>query len=45
MVLVGQAAEILQDGDSVVIATTNVKHIKLFMDARKWSDISAEDLV
>lgn len=44
MVLVGQASEILQKGDSVIIATTNVKHIELFMDARQWNDITAADL-
>jgi hypothetical protein len=44
MVLVGQASEILQKGDNVIIATTNVKHIELFMDARQWNDITAADL-
>lgn len=44
MVLVGQASEILQKGDSVIIATTNVKHIELFMDARQWNDITVADL-
>ena len=44
MVLVGQASEILQKGDNVIIATTNVKHIELFMDARQWNDITVADL-
>lgn len=44
MVLVGQASGILQKGDSVIIATTNVKHIELFMDARQWNDITVADL-
>jgi hypothetical protein len=29
---------------SVVIATTNVRHIELFLDARHWNDISIQDL-
>ncbi len=44
MVLVGQASKILQQGDNVIIATTNVKHIELFMDARQWNDITVADL-
>lgn len=44
MVLVGQTHEIKKDGDKVVVATTNVRHIKLFSDARRWKDIAIEDL-
>lgn len=44
MVLVGQASEILQKGDNVIIATTNVKHIELFTDARQWNNITVADL-
>jgi len=45
MVLVGQAHEIGQDGDDVVIATNNIRHIELFADARCWNEIDAADLV
>lgn len=40
MILVGQAAVLGASGRQVVIATTNVKHLSLFADARLWRDIT-----
>ena len=44
MVLVGQAYEIGLEGNNVIIATTNVRHIELFMDARHWNEIKVADV-
>lgn len=44
MVLIGQAKEIEMTSGDIIIATTNVKHIEIFADAREWSQICAEDL-
>jgi len=44
MVLVGQALTLEQSGITVVIATTNVRHIELFLNARHWNDISIQNL-
>jgi hypothetical protein len=40
MILVAQAALLIEDGDEVVIATSNVSHLSLFAPAFKWQDIS-----
>jgi len=40
MFLVAHAVDLQNSGESVVIATTNTKHISLFADARLWQDIS-----
>jgi predicted nucleic acid-binding protein len=39
MILAAQAATASRRGDVVVIATTNVRHFALFVDARHWRDI------
>jgi predicted nucleic acid-binding protein len=44
MVLVGQTFEVEQDSEKVIVATTNVRHIELFMDARRWNEIAMSDL-
>lgn len=40
MILVGQAAVLGATGQQIIIATTNVKHLNLFADARLWKDIT-----
>lgn len=40
MILVGQAAVLAASGQQVIIATTNVKHLSLFADARLWRNIT-----
>ncbi len=39
MFLVAQATELGQPGESVVIATTNVRHLSLFAQASRWEEI------
>lgn len=39
MILVAQAALLIADGDSVIVATTNVSHLSLFVPAARWQDI------
>ena len=39
MILSAHAALITDRGHSVTVATTNVKHLSLFCDARLWADI------
>lgn len=38
VVLAAQSA-ILSLGDHVIVATTNVGHLSMFMDARRWRDV------
>ena len=40
VILCAQAAELTRLGHETVIATTNVKHLELFADARLWQEIS-----
>ena len=40
MILVAQAALLIEDGDGVIIATSNVSHLSLFAPAFIWQDIS-----
>lgn len=40
VILAAQAAILQAAGHSVTVATTNVKHLELFVDALLWSDIS-----
>lgn len=40
VILCAQAAEITRLGHETVIATTNVKHLEIFADARLWREIS-----
>lgn len=44
MVLVGQVYEMAHEGNDVVVATNNVRHIGLFADARRWGSINLTDL-
>jgi predicted nucleic acid-binding protein len=39
MILAAQAAHLRSRGEQVMIATTNVRHLGLFADARHWRDI------
>jgi hypothetical protein len=39
MILVAQAGALVRDGDETVIATTNVRHLALFVSARIWREI------
>jgi len=40
VILAAQAAVVMRGGDASVIATTNVKHLDQFVDAREWRDIT-----
>ncbi len=40
VILAAQASLLTNLGDEIVVATTNVKHLSLFVDARLWQDIS-----
>jgi predicted nucleic acid-binding protein len=40
VILCAQAAELTRLGHETVIATTNVKHLEVFADARLWREIS-----
>lgn len=39
-IIVAQALLMIDDGDEVVIATTNPKHLGLFVPAARWQDIN-----
>lgn len=39
MILAAQAALLIADGDSVIVATTNVSHLSLFVPAARWEDV------
>jgi hypothetical protein len=39
MILAAQAAILAGDGKQVVIATTNLRHLSLFADARLWREV------
>src|SRR5262249_49130820 len=39
VILAAQATLLTNLGDELVIATTNVSHLSLFVDAREWQDI------
>jgi hypothetical protein len=41
VILVAQAHSLIARGDAVSVATTNVKHLSLFVDAREWQQITA----
>ena len=41
MILSAQASELALGDDDVVIATTNVRHLDLFAQARHWKDIGS----
>lgn len=41
VILAAQAFILSQQGDPVVIATTNVAHLSRFVPAQRWQDISA----
>lgn len=41
MFLVAQATELGHSGQSVVIATTNVRHLSVFAQASRWEEIRA----
>jgi hypothetical protein len=40
MILAAQASLLIENGDAVVIATTNPKHLSLFVPAARWQDIA-----
>ncbi len=39
MILAAQARILEEDGDQVVVATTNPRHLSRFVDARPWREI------
>lgn len=39
VILAAQAQSLTNQGHTTLIATTNVKHLTLFADARLWRDI------
>lgn len=39
VILASQAILVTNYGHEVIVATTNTKHLSLFVDARKWQDI------
>lgn len=39
VILAAQASLLLEDGDEVIVATTNPKHLSLFVPAALWQDI------
>lgn len=39
VILAAQALEFAEDGDVVVIATTNPRHLSRFVDARDWQEM------
>ena len=41
VILAAQAEVIRSDGDDVVIATTNVRHLSRFVSAQAWQDVGA----
>ncbi|MBL8191060.1 MAG: hypothetical protein JNK38_23785 [Acidobacteria bacterium] len=40
VLIAAQASLLIEDGDEVVIATTNPKHLSLFVPAARWQDIA-----
>ena len=41
VILAAQARALQEDGDEVVVATTNPRHLARFVDARPWSQIKS----
>jgi len=39
VILAAQSAALVQPGDELVVATTNVGHLSQFVDARSWREI------
>ncbi len=39
VILAAQAALLAEQGDEVIVATTNVDHLARFVDAREWRGI------
>ncbi len=39
VILAAQAQELASEGREIIVATTNVKHLAPFVDARLWQDI------
>ncbi|MDQ3011978.1 MAG: nucleic acid-binding protein [Acidobacteriota bacterium] len=40
MILAAQAVWLIHDGNEVIVATTNPKHLSLFVPAARWQDIN-----
>lgn len=40
VILAAQCALLVQPGDELIVATTNVGHLSQFVDARSWRDIA-----
>jgi hypothetical protein len=38
-VLAAQAALLAQTGERVIVATTNIEHLRLFVEAELWQNI------
>jgi hypothetical protein len=41
VILAAQALNAMEVGSPIVVATTNVRHLARFVDARPWQDISS----
>ncbi len=39
VILAGQAAVLARDGDQPIVATTSIRHLGLFVDARHWQNV------
>lgn len=39
VIIAPQASLLIEDGDEVIVATTNPKHLSLFVPAARWQDI------
>ena len=45
VILAAQAMVLGETDDEVVIVTTNVGHLSQFVDARRWDEVTEQDLV
>lgn len=39
VIVAAQASLLIDDGDDVIVATTNPKHLSIFVPAARWQDI------
>jgi hypothetical protein len=39
VILAAQAMSVMDEGNEVIVATTNVRHLYQFIDAREWRKI------
>jgi len=41
VILAAQASLLTHLGNEIIVGTTNVKHLSMFVDARLWQDVPA----